>query len=76
MFAVNKTQTLTMKVDDIVLARGKAAANTDEWRELLARAKAAPDTAALRQAVADAEAAVTQRDVDVTAAALKALLEE
>jgi hypothetical protein len=75
IFWVNLTKTLTFKVDDIVLTRGKYAADRTELDALLAEAKAvASPSAELTAALAFAEAATTQRYVDIAAARLETAL--
>ncbi len=66
LFWVNLTDTLTFKVDDIVISKGKYAADTAELRAMIAEAEAvtAP-SAVLTEALAFAKQANSQRHVDI-----------
>ena len=83
LFILGGEETLTIKLDDLVLAKGKVAANTDAWSEEIAAAQNALATGehpaqrveAAQAALKAAQAAVTQRDMDVTTAALKAAID-
>ena len=79
IFWRNLEQTITFKVDDIVLTRGKFAEDRTVLDAYLARAKEileANDSEALYEAVALAERATTQRSVDLAAEKLAQLLGE
>ncbi|MBO5797755.1 MAG: NAD-binding protein, partial [Clostridia bacterium] len=78
-FVVNMTDgPLTLKIDNIVLAKGKAAADTDAWFAAVTEAKAMlaeKENADLRAAFDLALTAVTQSDVDAFTARLVAAIE-
>ena len=78
-YMVNVQKEITVKLDQFVLARGKAAANITAWQEAVAKAEAllaANENATLRAAYERALAATTQADVDVTTALLTAAINE
>ncbi len=83
LFVVNMTKPIVMRLDDIVLAKGKAAADIDEWSKQVAEAEQvleaaeypADQLAKLQAALTAAEDAKTQRDVDVAAETLKTIME-
>ena len=78
-FVVNmKNGPLTLKIDNIVLAKGKAAADTAAWETALEAAEALlaeKDNAALQAAYELAKSAVTQADVDAFTVRLNAAIE-
>ena len=78
MFIVNMTAELTFKVDNIVLSKGRVAANTAAFDATLAEAKATlerVDDAALKKIVALADMAMSQADVDALTPRLRAAID-
>ena len=84
IFVVNMKDSVTIKVDDMVLAKGKAAADITTWQEQMTAAEEMLKNAAgyseaalapVKAAYEAAGAATTQRDVDVTAENLKNAME-
>lgn len=75
IFWVDLTKTLTFKVDDIVLSRGKYAADRAELDALIANAEAvASPSAELAEALTFAKAATSQRYVDIATERLAAAM--
>ena len=79
LFAMGTSQPITMKLDYMVVSKGRVAANTDGWSAAIAAAKAQLETmnhSGLAAALANAEAAVSQADVDAATLLLNAALED
>ena len=77
LFLVNPTETVTMKLDYVVLSAGRVAANTETLEAAMNKAEAflaTFESAALAAALAEAKAAVSQADVDVQVMRLAAAL--
>lgn len=75
IFWVNLTNTLTFKVDDIVLSRGLYAADRAELDTLIAKAEAvASPSAELTEALTFAKGANSQRYVDIATERLEAAM--
>jgi len=77
LFLVDPTETVTVKLDYVVLAAGRVAANTEAFDVAVAKAEtflAEHENAALTAALAEAKAAVSQADVDVQTLRLAAAL--
>ena len=76
-FIVNLSAPLTVKLDNMVLAHGRYAENTEEWEAAIAEAEEKLQTvysAPLIDALALAKTAVTQADTDAFTALLKETL--
>lgn len=79
LFLIGVTEPITVKLDYMVLSKGRVAANTEALGTAVAEAQAQlaiKEHAALARALANAETAVSQADVDATVAMLQAALED
>ncbi|MBE6767901.1 MAG: hypothetical protein E7549_03210 [Ruminococcaceae bacterium] len=79
LFLMGVTEPITVKLDHMVVSKGRVAANTEALDAVLAEAKAqlaVKEHAALARAVEAAAGALSQADVDAAVARLTAALED
>ncbi len=79
LFLIGVTEPITVKLDYMVLSKGRVAANTEALDTAIADARAqlaVTEHAGLTRALATAEAAVSQADADAAVALVQAALED